>query len=224
MNSLFRQFKFAKTENDKMAPIESPRHSDIWFKGKHSPQAAHFRKSGLDPCKVLEPKRKTLQSLEAERIMTVFQDTVKRMEITTVLPYVLKSLPRFSIVLGQDLVAQMENHLRLQRAFKAVTAELHRLLEQEKELAKDDQPRDAEVKSFVKCAGIKIILPGEDQRRETLMNQAEMLAKGIKNSLREILRYFTKNPKSIEAVLGKVNLLAFAALSSARALKRKLLA
>lgn len=193
-----------------MAPIESPRHSDIWFKsGKHSPHPPHLRKSGLDPCKVLEPKRKTLQSLEAERIMTVFQDAVKRMEITTALPYVLESLPRFSVILGQELLGHMENHLRLQNAFKGITAELDRLLEQEKELemrgcAEGDESSDiTNKKAFEECAGIKIVFPEELQKRDILMQHAATLTQGIKNSLREMLRYFKKNPKSIEAISGK---------------------
>ena len=181
-----------------MAPIESPRHSDIWFKGgKQSPHPPHLRrKSGFDPCKVLEPKRKTLQSLDAKRIMTVFQDAVKRMEITTALPYVLESLPRFSVILGQELVKQMENHLRLQNAFEEISAELVTLLEQ------DPQSKDTKAE-FTECAGIRIVFPEELQRRDFLHHQEAILAQGIKNSLREMLRHFKKNPKAVEAVVGE---------------------
>ncbi|XP_067045421.1 dynein regulatory complex protein 10-like [Acropora muricata] len=165
-----------------MAPIDSPRPSDILLKsGKHSPQHSQHRKGGLDPCKVLDPKRKTLQSLDAERIMTVFQEAVKRLEITTVLPKVLETLPRFSVVLGQELMTHMERHLRLQDRFTEVTSDLNTLVQSQK-----DESNQPEL---------------EQLREDMLKHRATIIAQGIKLSLRDILRCFKKNPKSTEAIL-----------------------
>ncbi|XP_068717027.1 dynein regulatory complex protein 10-like [Montipora capricornis] len=170
-----------------MAPIDSPRHSDIWLRsGKQSPQHQHHRKNGMDPCKVLEPKLKTMESLEAERIMTVFQDALKRMQIVTILPHVLEVLPRYSVILGQELMAQMETHLRLQDSFKDLTSELNPLLEQQKDGSMKTKMINSEV---------------EQSRRDTVIHQAAIIAQVIKKSLRNILRYFKKNPKSIDAIL-----------------------
>lgn len=186
-----------------MAPIESPRCSDIWPKGgKNSPQPPYVRKPGFDPCKILDPKRKTLPSLHAERIMTVFQEAVKRMEITTALPYVLDSLPRFSVVLGQELVNHMEKHLRLQNAFKEMICEQNRLLEKETQSdvfrrTEESQSCDTNESGFQVCAGNKI------QKGKCPDKQGEILAHSIRDSLREMLRYFKKNPKSVEAILGE---------------------
>ena len=183
-----------------MAPIESPRCSDIWPKGgKNSPQPPYVRKPGFDPCKILDPKRKTLPSLHAERIMTVFQEAVKRMEIT--MP-VLDSLPRFSVVLGQELVNHMEKHLRLQNAFKEIICEQNRLLEKETQSdvfrrTEESQSCDTNESGFQVCAGNKI------QKGKCLDKQGEILAQSIRDSLREMLRYFKKNPKSVEAILGE---------------------
>ncbi|KAK2565540.1 Dynein regulatory complex protein 10 [Acropora cervicornis] len=165
-----------------MAPIDSPRPSDILLRsGKQSPQHSQHRKGGLDPCKVLDPKRKTLQSLDAERIMTVFQEAVKRLEITTVLPKVLETLPRFSVVLGQELMTHMERHLRLQDRFTEVTSDLNTLVRPQK-----DESNQPEL---------------EQLREDMLKHRATIIAQGIKNSLRDILRCFKKNPKSTEAIL-----------------------
>lgn len=191
-----------------MAPIDSPRHSDIWFKGKHSPHPPpHFRKGGfIDPCKVLEPKRKTLQSLEAERIMTVFQDTVKRMEITTALPHILESLPRFSVIFGQELSSHLASHVRLQNAYTEALAELNRISEKELESRKEAEPEKTSAtddEGFVECARIKIVFPDEFQSKYVLKREAELLAQGMKYSFREMLRFFRKNPKAIETVTGE---------------------
>lgn len=192
-----------------MAPIDSPRHSDVWFKGKHSPHPLHVRKSVVDPCKILEPKRKTLQSLEAERIMTVFQDTVKRMEITTALPCILESLPRFSVIFGQELTAHLRGHLQLQNAYKEVLAELDRISEQDKELescTETVQTNPTDHEGFIERPRIKISFPGMLQPRNLLKQEAEFLTKGIKYSLKEMLRFFRKNPKAIETITGELRM------------------
>lgn len=193
-----------------MAPIDSPRHSDVWLKGKHSPHLFHGRKSVADPCKILEPKRKTLQSLEAERIMTVFQDTVKRMEITTVLPCILESLPRFSVIFGQELTAHLRSHLRLQNAYKDVLAELQKVSEQDRALelvtgTEKMNPTDSEefVELPIEIPIIKISPPGMLQSTNVLKQEEEILRKGIKCSLKEMLRFFRKNPKAIETITGE---------------------
>jgi len=187
-----------------MAPIDSPRHSDAWLKGKHSPHPLPGRKSVMDPCKILEPKRKTLQSLEAERILTVFQDTVKRMEITTTLPCILESLPRFSVIFGQELSAHLRSHLRLQNAYKDVLAELHRISERDKAQGTGPEkmnPTDNE--GLIELPIIKISSPGMLQSKNVLKQEEEFLRKGIKCSLKEMLRFFRKNPKAIETITGE---------------------
>lgn len=189
-----------------MAPIDSPRHSDVWLKGKHSPHPLARRKSVMDPCKVLEPKRKTLQSLEAERIMTVFHDTVKRMEITTALPFILESLPRFTVIFGQELSAHLRSHLRLQNAYKDVLAELHRISEQEKALklgAGRAKVNPTDNEEFVELPLITISSPGMFQSKNVLQEEEDFLRKGIKCSLKEMLRFFRKNPKAIETITGE---------------------
>lgn len=193
-----------------MAPIDSPRHSDVWLKGKHSLHLFHGRKSVADPCKILEPKRKTLQSLEAERIMTVFQDTVKRMEITTVLPCILESLPRFSVIFGQELTAHLRSHLRLQNAYKDVLAELQKVSEQDRALelvTGTEKMNSTDNEEFVELPIeipiIKISPPGMLQSTNVLKQEEEILRKGIKCSLKEMLRFFRKNPKAIETITGE---------------------
>ena len=189
-----------------MAPIDNPRLSDAWLKGKQSPHPPHGRKSVMDPCKILEPKRKTLQSLEAERIMTVFQDTVKRMEITTALPCVLESLPRFSVIFGQELTTHLRSHLRLQNAYKDVLAELERISEQEKALESGsgkEKVNTTDNVGFIEFPIIKISSPGMLQSKNVLKHEEEILRKGIKCSLKEMLRLFRKNPKAIETITGE---------------------
>ena len=189
-------------------PIETPRQSDIWLKGKPSSNLNYLRKSGIDPCRILEPKRKKLQSLEAERIMTVFRETVRRMEITTALPYILNSLTRFSIIFGQDLTSHLISHLHLQHAYKEALAALEGSLRQSVE---HESRKEGDTKTetgsgnvqFNNNPTVSITSANGNQLRDDLKMEVEFLEKGIKSSLREILRFFKKNPKAIEIVTGE---------------------
>lgn len=79
-------------------------------------------KETSDPLKVLDPVRKKLTSVEAQRVIAVVDDSIKRLELVSVLPYVIENLNRFSVILGSDLVQVLEEHDRIQASYqKAVS-------------------------------------------------------------------------------------------------------
>ena len=87
-------------------------------------------KETVDPLKVLDPVRKKLTSVEAQRVIAVVDDSIKRLELVSLLPYIIENLNRFSVVLGSDLVQVLEEHDRLQssyhEAFSKFSMELRR--------------------------------------------------------------------------------------------------
>lgn len=79
-------------------------------------------KDTSDPLKVLDPVGKKLTSVEAQRVIAVVDDSIKRLELVSVLPYVIENLNRFSVILGSDLVQVLEEHDRIQASYqKAVS-------------------------------------------------------------------------------------------------------
>ncbi|KAH9525523.1 hypothetical protein Btru_001618 [Bulinus truncatus] len=82
----------------------------------------------LDPTRALEPARKKLSALESQRIMAVFDDTIKRAEIVTALPYIVENLDRFRISLGSELVDFLLQHIRIQNSYEEIRANLNELL------------------------------------------------------------------------------------------------
>lgn len=79
-------------------------------------------KDTLDPLKVLDPVRKKLTSVEAQRVIAVVDDSIKRLELVSLLPYMVENLNRFSVILGSDLVQVLEEHDRIQASYqKAVS-------------------------------------------------------------------------------------------------------
>ena len=191
-----------------MAPIEKTG-SDIWWKGK-SPlgQIVLPKSSPGDPCRVLEPSRKKLESLEAQRIMAVLEETVRRVEILAVLSQVMKELPRFSVILGADLVTILEKHQCLQKEFQEKMKLLKKAEKKAKKKAtktsadkdatnrddpeKDSIQQDENESAYVECS-----------ERDALNIEVAVLGQQIVYSLREIFRYFAKNPKATEVAVGK---------------------
>ncbi|XP_031556265.1 dynein regulatory complex protein 10-like [Actinia tenebrosa] len=75
-------------------------------------------KEGNDPLKVLDPVRKKLTSVEAQRVVAVADETIRRIEVVTLLPYITENLDRFSVILGSDLCSVLREHDRLQDAYR----------------------------------------------------------------------------------------------------------
>ena len=86
--------------------------------GAYSPHPSLPKSAFGDACKILEPTRKTIQTLEAQRLIAVLEDTIHRLELVMALQQVLQQLPRFKIMLGTELVDLMENHDVRQRQYQ----------------------------------------------------------------------------------------------------------
>lgn len=80
-------------------------------------------KDTSDPLKVLDPVRKKLTSIEAQRVIAVVDDSIKRLELVSLLPYIAGNLNRFSVVLGSDLVQVIEEHERLQSSYRKAVSQ-----------------------------------------------------------------------------------------------------
>ncbi|KAJ8312614.1 hypothetical protein KUTeg_009987 [Tegillarca granosa] len=78
----------------------------------------------LDPSRALEPARKKIATIEAQRVMSVFEDTIKKSEVITVLPFVLENLDRFRVVLGSELIGLLEQHKVLQGSYNEIKQQL----------------------------------------------------------------------------------------------------
>jgi hypothetical protein len=83
-----------------------------------SPYQRLPKETPADPCKILEPTRKTIYMLEAQRVMAVLDETIHRLELVMALQQVLQQLPRFKVMLGSDLVDLLDSHETRQRQFQ----------------------------------------------------------------------------------------------------------
>ncbi|XP_067911224.1 dynein regulatory complex protein 10 [Heterodontus francisci] len=69
----------------------------------------------VDALQILEPVRKKLASIEAERIISVVEKTIEKIEIVTLLPHIVANLNRFSVAIGLELTCALREHSRLEQ-------------------------------------------------------------------------------------------------------------
>ena len=102
-------------------------------------------KDASDPLKVLDPVRKKLTSVEAQRVIAVVDDSIKRLELVSLLPYIIENLNRFSVILGSDLVQVLEEHDRLQSSYQKAVSKFS--LEQRRSRSTSGSPTASNVSS-----------------------------------------------------------------------------
>ncbi|XP_041058254.1 dynein regulatory complex protein 10 [Carcharodon carcharias] len=69
----------------------------------------------VDALRILEPIRKKLASIEAERIISVIESTIKKIEIVTLIPHIVANLDRFNVAIGLELTCALREHNRLEQ-------------------------------------------------------------------------------------------------------------
>lgn len=74
----------------------------------------------LDPSRALEPARKKIATIEAQRVMSVFDDTILKSEIISLMPYIVGNLERFRITLGTELAELIERHAVILNSYEEI--------------------------------------------------------------------------------------------------------
>ena len=77
-----------------------------------------------DPLRILAPAQKKLTTIESQRVMSVVEDTMKRIEGVVLLPVLMESLERFSVPLGSELVSLLEDYRKLVKEYSRLEATL----------------------------------------------------------------------------------------------------
>lgn len=77
-----------------------------------------------DPLRILAPAQKKLTTIESQRVISVVDETMKRLEGVILLPTLMESLERFSVPLGSELVTLLEEYRRLVDEYNRLEASL----------------------------------------------------------------------------------------------------
>ena len=161
----------------------------------------------LDPLRALEPARKKLSTLEAQRIMAVLLDSIKKSEIVTCLPYILNNLERFKISLGAELTQMLEEHRVVIKSFEELQtqATVLRNKEQEMRAAEERRRQEEDEDEYTIEVEDSFSRPNSggsfDSKLDVTMKSLQEVARQMQHSCKNILRAFSNNPSAMTAVL-----------------------
>lgn len=167
-----------------------------------------LREAG-DPLKILDPERKKLTSIESQRVMGVIEDTIKRLELSTILPFVVENLDRFSVRLGADLTNFLKEHNGLREQYQKAVWLLHL---QQKHLEnlheKFTEQKKRQETEFVSSSKRRISfntnkfandvsycdINSAEGKMKAELKQVNELKEKLQHSVRIILRHFVRGP------------------------------
>lgn len=181
----------------------------------HEKGPSYKSREMADPLRVLEPERKKLTSLESQRILAVLESTIRRIEVSTIIPFVVENLSRFSIVLGAELTQFLREHGSLQGRYQKVVSQLSleekRLASLREKFALQKQEKEAQFFLDDECLS-SIDQESTEDRSTTLdislvegkikkeFKMVKFLKGQLKHSLKTMLRLFVGNPTAVDSL------------------------
>ncbi|KAF1464363.1 Dynein regulatory complex protein 10, partial [Megadyptes antipodes antipodes] len=88
-------------------------------KGMATPEKAMIT---LDAMKMLDPRRLKPDSVETERIITVLDETIAKLELSSLIPRIINSLDRFADMLGPEITNSLIEHQKLSNEMEHLLA------------------------------------------------------------------------------------------------------
>ncbi|KAL8599979.1 hypothetical protein ACOMHN_038978 [Nucella lapillus] len=203
--------------------LHVPNHAQPAQLGSPRASSLRFRNLRLDPTRALEPVRKKLTSIEAQRVKSVFDDTIRRVQIVTLLPYIIQDLERFSVSLGSELVELLKRHSVIISSYDDITQELDSQLKrraamakrqkssedmaedeiaEESEEAGDDNEEQEESAQSERGSSAH---SSTDSQLEATIRNLSLVAQQMSHSVRNILRAFILNPLVMAVVIDRLD-------------------
>ncbi|XP_053938433.1 dynein regulatory complex protein 10 [Cuculus canorus] len=78
----------------------------------------------LNTMKMLEPRQLKPDSMETERIITVLNETIAKLEISSLIPCIITSLDRFADMLGPEITENLMEHQKLSNEMENLLSSL----------------------------------------------------------------------------------------------------
>ncbi|XP_072103651.1 dynein regulatory complex protein 10 isoform X2 [Mobula birostris] len=132
-----------------------------------------------DALQILEPFRRKLASIEAERIISVIEKTIENLERVTLLPHIADNLSRFSVAIGLELTCALREYIRIEQHLHFAISKLN----EEESPEEENQDGKHKVKT-----------------KEERVNDVKQLKQALGSSVKSILRLFQGNPSACQVI------------------------
>ena len=161
-----------------------------------------------DPLRILLPTQKKLSSVESQRVLSVLDECIKRIEIVSALPYLINSLDRHSVSLGADLTTLLTKYKVLTEEFSQTVVAMGRDAYGDIRRISSDMPHTISMssmsseKSLAAASRTKLdpIVAPSTMSAESLDEKLTSLTEQIKHNTKSILRSFSNNPAAYNVI------------------------
>jgi len=136
--------------------------------------------------KLIDTSKKKLSSLDSQRILSVIDDAILKIEIATLFPYIIENLDRYSIMLGSNLCSLLKEYDIVSGLFTKSLSNLRKLTQSyrigssKRKLTEDEEYKEIEIK----------------EAKENYQKYSNQLSDIIKSSL----RLFRSNPSALNTI------------------------
>ncbi|XP_032842860.2 dynein regulatory complex protein 10 [Tyto alba] len=103
----------------------------------------------LDATKMLDPCRLKPDSMETKRIITVLDETIAKLEMSSLIPHIIDSLDRFADMLGPEITTNLIQHQKLSNEMEHLLASSE---EEDTMRAEEQQGRLCLLEQRLKCS------------------------------------------------------------------------
>ena len=175
----------------------------------HPPRRLSKLDLRLDPERALEPMRRRLTSLDAQRVINVFDDTINRLKIVTILPFLLSNLDRFHVLLGIDIVELLKHHDVVIDSYDEISKQLDTLLDRR---AKKSKQRKHQIAGQTERVEVQNrgsdatdgpqLRQNSDTQINAALNSLSLVAQQLSHSIRNVLRAFSIYPDIMMGIKG----------------------
>ena len=165
-----------------------------------------------NPLRILEPNKKRLTSLQAERVLLVLVESIKNIHIVLVLPEITKSLDRFSVLFGQELcmllkehekvIQRYEDNVELLEEGRRLEKEHNEWLEMKQKQGSLFSESNSDGKSETSQADEDFVIGVNGQSLASLQHNSVLAREELAKSIKNILRKFRSDPTSMKTILG----------------------
>lgn len=192
-----------------------------------------------DPLKVLDPAKKKLTSVESQRVLAVLDETIRRAEVVTLLPYITENLDRFSVLLGTELTRLLNEHDNLQNTYRKMLSKYELEQKRLRSSPQEVQPstpassrrssldseelvpelhttqRSSRQSSIGSASGLPNRLKSLSLKDDGEIDPTRIANLGylVQQSIRSVLRMFSLNPTAVNAIRKERNQRSFEANS-----------
>ena len=154
--------------------------------------------SSEDPLRILAPGQKKLSTIESQRVLAVMEEAIKRMNSAMLIPMLAKSLDRYSITLGAELVELLKEYSRLIKDYNAVYSDLE---QQGRSPSLDSSVPDLNAGSITSLpSSARLRLEPLDHERNSLSISTDAKFQqtrvNLKHTIKCILRELHRNPSA----------------------------